>query len=550
MTALWWIAVLGFPLLSALALYRWPTQAGRWLWIACLPALAAACWPPAEFQPLLWPGASWGLDEIRRPFLAFSAGVWLAATLYAGRDNPGTPYNRWFWMAWMLTVTGNLLLIVSRDGAGFYVGYSVMSLSAYILIAHGFGSPQRKGGRLYLQMAIVSELLIFAGLMLRLAESASVAILSHWQADTTAPVTALLLLVGFGIKLGIWPLQLWMPFAYYAARPVVCAVLSGAMMATAALGLWTFLPVQSPLLARAADGLLTLAVVSAFYGVAAGLAQKDCRKLLAYSSVSQAGYLLAIVALAWHQPDQRAQWGSLLLVFTAHHGLAKSALFLGAGLAAARRLRPLHWLLMAVPALALAGLPLSTGAVAKTLLEKGVEGTGYHAWAPVMLAGSLATTLLVLRALWLMYCSQPGTRERTPPDARMLAWAALSLSPLALPWLWPALAGPLHDSLAQAKVLTSLGLMLLALAIAGISFRVRGQPPRLAWYHHPGMIASLRLKRLIDNATLPVPGASLNRAQWRRRERRWNRYWAGRNTVGFSTLVLAVLLLAGWVWGL
>ena len=548
MSGLIWPAVLAAPLLGYLFVFRQPQVAPRWLWLCCLPALAAAGWPPEAVDILVWPGARWGVDGMRQGFLAFSAAVWLAATLHAGRDRPGNPYGRWFWLAWLLTFTGNLLLVVSLDAAGLYAGYSVMSLSAYILIVHGGGQVQRRGGRIYLQLAVISELLIFAGLILRFGETGFALELMHWQQVPAAPLTALILLAGFGIKLGVWPLHFWMPPAYSASRPVVCASLSGAMMKTALLGLWVFLPAENPLGDRS-HWLLAVAVISAFYGVAAGLPQQDPRKVLAYSSISQAGYLLAILALAWHQPEHRTTWGLLLLMWATHHGLAKSALFLGAGLAVSRRLQPAHWVIMAIPALALAGLPFTTGGAVKAALETGLEDTLYKPFSALLLVGSVATGLLVLRALWRIYRSRPALDYVSNGKAEVIAWLIPGMSAVALPWLWPVMDESFQESLKAGKILSSTGLILLAVALAAAAFKYPISISRLSFNRHPGILASRFLKAVIDNPPIPQPSFSPDRPWWRKQERRWNRFWR-RDTVSFTALTLGLLLLAGGIWWL
>ena len=546
MTISWWPLVLAAPLLGCLLLYRWPQKTPPWLWLCCLPALAAAGWPPPALDVAAWPGARWGVDGMRQGFLAFSALIWLAATGYAGRDRPGTPYGTGFWLAWLLTFTGNLLLVMSLDAAGLYAGYSVMSLSAYVLIIHGNGQIQRRGGRVYLQLAVISELLIFAGMISRFAETGFALQLMHWQQAQAAPLTALLLLAGFGIKLGAWPLHFWMPLAYPASRPVVCAILSGTMMKTALLGLWVFLPAENPL-AGGSHWLLGAAAIGAFYGVAAGLPQRDSRKVLAYSSISQAGYLLAILVLAWYQPEQRSQWGLLLLMWAAHHGLAKSALFLGAGLAATRRLQPIHWLLMAVPALALAGLPFTTGAVVKTALDTGLGETAYKPFAALLLAGSVATGLLVARALWRIYHSQPAREHGEVRRTEIIPWLIPGLMAIALPWLWPAMTAPLEQSLKLGKLLSALGMIALATAIAIAVARFPLVLSRRSFNRQPGIRASRFVKALVDNPPLPDLAFSPNRRWWRQQERRWNRFWQ-RDTVSFTAFILGLLLLAVGVW--
>src|SRR5690606_40097454 len=119
--------------------------------------------------------------------------------------------------------------------------------------------------------------------------------------------------------------------------------------------LWRFLPVDDPLLQGWAPALLTIGAFSAFFGVLLGLLQTRTKTVLAYSSISQMGYLLVILALAWQQPEYRTAAATVLAIYGVHHGLAKGALVLRAGLSAHNRLGPVHSVVLIGPALALAG---------------------------------------------------------------------------------------------------------------------------------------------------------------------------------------------------
>ncbi len=550
MNGLWWLAVVMAPVLGAMCLWYRPRTTIPWLWVTCAPALLAAFQPPAALVPAwLWPGAEWGAtDDIRRIFLALTGLVWGCATVFAAARRPAAGEAR-FWLFWLLALTGNLLAVISRDGPGFYVGFSIMSLSAYGLVVHPGGREQRRAGRIYLQMALAGEMLLFAGLTLRIHETGSVN-LGDWQAHALPPLTGALLIAGFGIKMGFWPLHLWLPPAYRAAPAPGAAVLSGSMMKVGVLGLWLFMPEAGPWLRDWTPWLLALGAVSAFYGVMAGLLQRDAQTVLAYSSVSQAGYLLVIQALAWHQPAVRESWGLLLAFFAVHHATAKSALFLGAGLAGNVRLGRWHWLLMALPALALAGLPPTTGMVVKNLIKKGLADDTLEAWIPLLSLGSLATGLLVLHALWRMYRAgpAPGEGDKAHP-LRVYPWAVLSLAPLVLPWLWPAMNEPWRKALAPDALWSAIWPLLVAGGIAALAM-VRGwRPPgRLAYRLGPGLSLSSGIIGVLNRLSLPALEYAGGGRWWRQWERRWNRLWRETNPITLSGWLLFLLLLLGWLW--
>ncbi len=386
MSELIWLSIPSVPLLGALILVF-----SRRIWLVMLvlapmPALLLSLFPaaPLVLDPLwpgLWPGAQWGLtDALGRALLGFSALLWSLAGAYVIGSQSRDPRIRRFALFWLLALTGNLLLIVALDSISFYVGFSLMSLSAYGLVAHARGPEPRQAGRIYLQLAVLGEMLLYAGLILRLDEAGGALSFSAWEDTPIRPLTATLLLIGLGLKAGFWPLHLWLPQAHPAAPPAASAVLSGAMLKAGLLGLWRFFPEGDAQLMIWAQALLALGFFSAFYGALVGLIQAKAKVVLAYSSISQMGYLLAIVALSWHQPEQIGAWGALLGLYAAHHGLAKGALFLGAGLSAKGLLRRWHWWLLWLPALALAGLPLSSGGAVKIQLKTLMESTDFSAW--------------------------------------------------------------------------------------------------------------------------------------------------------------------------
>ncbi|MCH8551543.1 MAG: complex I subunit 5 family protein [Natronospirillum sp.] len=551
-----WLLIPLTPLLLVPILMRWPKLRSV-VWLAPLPALPLAFMRPDTLVlPGLWPGAQLGIaDGLSAILLLFTAALWLAAGLCAVSGHAKDPHARRFWVFWLLSMTGNLLLILAQDGASFYVGFTLMSLSAFGLVIHNGTTESRRAGRLYLQLAIVGELLLFMGLMLRVHEADGSMLLTAWQETPAGLPTLICLLIGFGLKAGFWPLHVWLPAAHPAAPAAASAVLSGAMIKAGIIGLWRFMPRGSgeevmSLPASVAPWLLAIGLISAFYGVAVGLLQTRDKTALAYSSVSQMGYLLVLVALLLSQSVSVEALGLLLGFYVVHHGLAKGALFLGAGMAHEYRLSRVHWVLMALPAVALAGFPLTTGAVAKSLLKDQVGNSAFAAWEILFYVGSMATLLLVSRALWLIWRSQPGGPPATMPLPWKLGWGSLCLAAPVLPWLWPDLRVALLDTLSLYGLWGLMWPLLLGAVVIALVVRFNPQwhLERLARYQ-PGLVLSLRLRRWLQtrpvarDPMLPERPVRMPWAGWRNLERRWNRL--GRDVVQVSAWVMALGLL--WV---
>lgn len=549
MNALVWLTVPLVPLLAGVLLWWRPQQVAPWYWLSCVPALVLSIWPaPALELAMLWPGATWGADDLlARAWLGFSALLWACASRFAVADLSDGRHIRRFWLFWLLSLTGNLLLVIAQDAASFYIGFTLMSLSAYGLVVHLRGPAPRQAGRIYLQLAVLGEMLIYAGMLLRMHEAGGLLEFVDWQSIPTSGLTAGLLLVGFGLKAGFWPLHVWLPLAHPAAPAAASAVLSGAMIKAGILGIWRFLPEQDPLLQQWAHWLLGIGAVSAFYGVLLGLLQHKAKAALAYSSVSQIGYLLIILALGWQQPEARPAAALMLALYGVHHGLAKGALFMGAGLSAHVRLKSWHWVLMAIPALALAGLPLSSGAAIKVLLKESVENNLPGIWLTVLSIGSLATLLVVARALWLMRPAPQTAPLPTAPSSQIMPWALLCITPVTLPWLWPEMREALQQSLPgyalwAATWPLALGLALIALALA-LNWHI---PAVLQQLPSPARVASIRFKRWMSRPPKAAPAPARQAQRWRNLERRWNRFFQP-DAVAASAWLIAALLLLGWL---
>lgn len=550
--AVMWLTIPLAPLFIGLLLLCWRDRVAPWLWLGCVPALLAALFPPAAVPlPALWPGAEWGANDlVTRAFLGFTALLWGCASVYAFASQKTHPRRLRFFGFWLLSLSGNLLLIVAQDGASFYVGFTLMSLSAYALVVHLGGAGPRQAGRLYLQLAILGEMLLYAGLLLRIDEAGGAYGFADWQAAPIGGLTAVLLLVGFGLKAGFWPLHVWLPLAHPAAPAAASAVLSGAMIKAGVLGLWRFMPGNDPLLIDWAGVLFAVGMVSALYGVALGLLQTKAKAALAYSSVSQVGYLLAILALAWQQPQARELWGALLALYAVHHGLAKGALFMGAGLASRHRLTRLQGSLMLVPALALAGLPFTSGAVVKTLFKSQLDQSLFNQWLPLLGLGALATSLLVARALWLMLRDQ-ATASAPPPDpALAYPWMLLCVMPLCAPLVWPDMRAQWVSSTSFYAIWALLWPLLVAAVLIAAVMRSGWKiPPAFTPLPNPARYLSLQFYRLLKRPPVPPLEPKVATPFWRVQERRWNRFWQ-KDVLALSMWILGVLLLGGWLHGM
>lgn len=436
MSALLSVAILMPPVLAALLLVP-ALRASVLVAAPCaaLPALALALVGGRDTIieiPWLLLGARFGLDATARLFLFFTASLWLCAGLYAHRYLVADQGRARFTGFFLLTCAGNLGLVLAQDVASFYLFFALMSFAAYGLVAHDGSPAARRAGRVYLVMAVIGEALLVAGFVLLVSVTGSLDVGRTEAAPSrggAAVASAVLLFAGFGIKAGAVLLHMWLPLAHPVAPTPASAVLSGAMVKAGLLGWLRFLPHGAEALPLAGAAVIAAGGAAAFYAVAIGLTQRDPKVILAYSTISQMGVMTVGVGAGLLAP---AAWSALLpalAIYALHHGFAKSSLFFGIGVAtyaAANRRLVLagQWL----AALALAGAPLSSGALAKMQLTDALLGLpppwpGGLAWLLAMTAA--ATTLLMIRFLSVAGSRRPATSGRGAPPwaAWMLLWS-------------------------------------------------------------------------------------------------------------------------------
>ena len=224
------------------------------LGLAPLPALAAALLA-SDGPPLVLDQArlqiTLALDPPAALLLGVAALLWSAAGFYARTYMAGPGRGR-FAVWWLLTLTGSLGVFIAADMASFYLTFGLASLAAWGLVVHD-GTPRaRRAGEIYLVLAVLGEiclLIAFAllaaaipGESLAIREVAAVLPASPWRDLTLA-----LLIAGFGLKMGLVPLHVWLPLAHPAAPMPASAVLSGVIVKAGVIGLIRFLPVEAAL---------------------------------------------------------------------------------------------------------------------------------------------------------------------------------------------------------------------------------------------------------------------------------------------------------------
>jgi NADH-quinone oxidoreductase subunit N len=252
-----------------------------------------------------------------------------------------------------------------------------------------------------------------------------------------------LLIVGFGFKIAAVPFHMWSPDAYEGAPAVVTGFMStGVKAAAMAAFVRVFLKGLDPMIADWAPVLWWIAAATMIIGTVVGVAQTSLKRMLAYSSIAHAGYLLAGL-VAGNEVGKAA-----ILFYLAAYALTNLGAFgvialLGTRERANDDLRDYAGLWYSHPALAtlmtffllsLGGFPPTAGFIAKWYIFSAAVGSGYYGLAIIGVLSSVVSVFFYLRIVVMMYMTERDARPVPAPISR-LAMAGLMVAMLGVLYL-------------------------------------------------------------------------------------------------------------------
>jgi len=291
------------------------------------------------------------------------------------------------YFAWLLLLETSILgVFCSLDLLLFFLFWEIEIIPMYFLISIWGTGRKEYSAIKYVVYTLFGSAMMLAGILSLYFATGSLSMVEIAQGglamiQSVMPVAAIFffLLIGFAVKLPVFPLHTWLPDAHTDAPTAVSVVLAGALLKMGGYGMIRLCVTIFPQVAQQyAPLLVAFAIVSVLYGAAVTLRQTDLKRLIAYSSISHMGYvLLGIFALG-----QVSLVGATLQMFS--HGIITGLLFAMAGLvmhnAGERDLRKLGGLVRQMPIIAVVfsvaglgalGLPLTSGFAAEFLVFVG-----------------------------------------------------------------------------------------------------------------------------------------------------------------------------------
>jgi multicomponent Na+:H+ antiporter subunit D len=351
----------------------------------------------------------------------------------------------YFFTAMLLCLAGLLGIAITGDAFNLFVLLEISSLSTYTLISMGRDRRALMASYQYLIMGTIGAtfILIGVGLLYMLTGTLNMADLAErikpLHDSHTLQTAFAFLVVGVGLKLALFPLHLWLPNAYAFAPSAVTAFLAATATKVAVYVLLRFIftVFGAEFVFEAMHAgwlLLPLALVAVFSTSVVAVFQHDVKRMLAYSSVAQIGYMILGVSLV----SVTGLTGTLLHLF--NHALMKGALFLALGAVFYRvgsvqiermqgLARQMPWTMAAFVGggLSLIGVPLTVGFVSKWYLILGAIERGWWPVVALILVSSLIAVVYVWRVVEAAYF-------RTRPEG-VAAVAEAPLSLLVPTWI-------------------------------------------------------------------------------------------------------------------
>lgn len=368
----------------------------------------------------------------------------VAAVVFAagpGQARRAIPAGReyLFYSAALLCLTGLLGVTITGDVFNVFVFMEISSLSSYILIALGRERRALMAAFSYLVMGTIGAtfLLIGIGLMYQMTGTLNMVDmavrLEAVSGTRTILVAVAFVVVGISTKLAVFPLHQWLPNAYSQAPPIVSAFLAATATKVAYYLLIRFtLGLFGAALVFERIGidtlLMPLSVLAMFMGSIAAIYQTDFKRLLAYSSIAQIGYMTLGLSLA----TEAGVAAGLIHLF--NHALMKGALFLVAAcvtwrmgatkIAMMRGLgqrMPLTMAALVASGLALVGVPGTAGFVSKWALVSAALEQDHLFLAFLIMASSVLAVVYIWRLVEVVYFAEPdGEVERREAPLRLL----------------------------------------------------------------------------------------------------------------------------------
>jgi len=359
--------------------------------------------------------------------------AWLLATIYAKDYMKHERSRNRFYLFWLLTEGAALGVFLTRNLFSLYINFEVLAFASWILVIHSETPEAIDAGKKYLFIGIGGGLFLLFAILMTYVQAGTLDLNSMGLLQYKGAITQIIFyayFIGFGTKAGIFPVHIWLPDAHPVAPSPASALLSGVMIKAGAYGiLRTIYNILGIELIKAMGANVVIGVIAAIsivLGSAVAMNEKNLKRVLAYSSISQMGYIvMGAIFLTY-----RGYQGAVLHLFT--HVLMKDALFLSAGSVLYKtgeknidnyhgmgRKMPVTMLVFSLAAFSMIGLPPLAGFMSKWHLVLGALDAGkgiFFGFVLVLLLSSLLNAVYYMPIIVNAFFAGEEKEEKTPVE--------------------------------------------------------------------------------------------------------------------------------------
>lgn len=350
-------------------------------------------------------GLHFNVDMLSYIMLSTAGILWLMVSIYAHEYMLTENHRERFYLFKAITFSGVMGTVMAGDILTMFLFFEIMTFSSYLLVAHNQTTDSILAGNNYIFMGVGGGLAVLVGMLLLLFNTNHLdfVFLALELSDTgwLQYIISFLFVIGFGIKAGMLPLHIWLPKAHPVAPTPASALLSGLLIKIGAYGLLrittSFFMPAAHMITGADDPLWLLSknmgaiiiwigIATMAVGVFMALQQGDMKKMLAYHSISQMGYIIMGVGVASYLGYIGAMGFAGSIYHTVNHALFKALLFMVAGVVYLKtheknmyklgglwRQMPFTALVCLIAALGITGMPGFNGFASKSLLHHAID---------------------------------------------------------------------------------------------------------------------------------------------------------------------------------
>lgn len=368
--------------------------------------------------------------------------IWVGSSVFSDEYFAHAPQNlRRYYAFWSITFGATLGLFLANDLFTVFIFFEIMSFASYPLVVHNQDEASIKAGNSYLSIAVIGGIVTLTGIFVLDHIAGTVVIdeiaaaVAGYENPNQLFIVAFLIFFGFAAKAGMFPLNGWLPKAHPAAPAPASAALSGILIKT---GIFGAIVVTSRVMQgneKWAMLVLVIGILTMFIGAVSAFMSVNLKETLAYSSMSQIGFIVIGVAMTQFLGEHGtiAAYGTVLHMI--NHTMIKLVLFTCAGIVYQNthsldlnviqgfgKGKKLLTACFGTASLGIMGVPLFNGYISKTLLHEAIvekihllhevhAATGFFQFAEIIFLVSGGFTVAYMTKLFICLFVKNPTKE-------------------------------------------------------------------------------------------------------------------------------------------